>query len=100
MAYVLTTPMRDEIEALPDLLATLEAQTAPPALWLVYDDGSNDGSREWLEEKARTRDWIRIESAPGAGTEYLGAHIARIKRAGSYFDFEVPGDPSRHRSDR
>lgn len=81
-SYVLTTPVRDERAVLPGLLAALEAQQSQPARWVVVDDGSRDGSGEWLGEQARSRPWITVTSGPEAGSEYLGAHVARLKRAG------------------
>lgn len=80
--YVLATPVFNEIEALPGLLECIEAQTLRPTLWVVVDDGSTDGSREWLEEKARSRPWLVVEGSPEPANEYLGAHVARIKRWG------------------
>lgn len=80
--YVLTTPCRDERAGLPEVLAAMEAQEHRPALWLVVDDGSTDGSLQWLQEQAETRDWLEVVRAPEAATEYLGAHVARIKRWG------------------
>ncbi len=80
--YVLATPVRNEREQLPALLATLEAQTVRPSRWVVVDDSSDDGSFEWLEEAAADRLWMEVRRAPEAATEYLGAHVARIKRWG------------------
>jgi hypothetical protein len=80
--YVLTTPALDERDHLPGLLADLEAQSLPPALWLVVDDGSTDGTWEWLEAEAAGRDWMEVRRSPEVGKEYLGGHIARIKRWG------------------
>src|SRR3954471_6336577 len=45
--YVLTTPARNEREGLPALLATMAAQNLLPLVWVIVDDGSDDGSREW-----------------------------------------------------
>jgi len=81
-SYVLTTPALDERDRLPDLLADLEAQTTAPAVWLVVDDGSTDGTWEWLQEQAASRDWMEVRRSPEAATEYLGGHVARIKRWG------------------
>jgi len=81
-AYVLCTPMRDEMEHLPELLASVDAQSVRPALWLVVDDHSEDGSLEWLEEQAAGRPWLQVLSSPEAPDEYLGNHIARIKSCG------------------
>jgi biofilm PGA synthesis N-glycosyltransferase PgaC len=80
--YVLTTPARNEREGLPALLETVAAQSVPPLLWLVVDDGSADGSREWLEAARANHPYLEVASAPEAADEYLGAHVARIKRWG------------------
>lgn len=80
--YVLTTPARNELEGLPALLATLEAQELAPLVWVIVDDGSTDGSREWLERAAESSPFLEVISAPEAADEYLGAHVARIKRWG------------------
>jgi hypothetical protein len=87
--YVLATPVKDELAILPELLADLEAQQARPGLWLVVDDGSSDGSTEWLAARASERDWMELRSAPEAAREYLGGHIARIKRWGLEQAFEL-----------
>src|SRR5690606_33037651 len=79
---VLATPMHNERELLPELLASLRAQTQRPSLWLVVDDHSTDGSREWLEEQTRDLDWVMLATAPEDPEEYLGGHIARIKSWG------------------
>ncbi len=80
--YVLATPVRNDREQLPELLATLEAQTVRPSRWVVVDDSSDDGSLEWLEAAAANRSWMEVRRAPEAASEYLGAHVARIKRWG------------------
>ena len=80
--YVLVTPARDEIEQLPALLAAVEDQEHRPCLWLVVDDGSTDGSVQWLTRAADERPWVHSTSFPEPPTEYLGAHVARVKAQG------------------
>jgi poly-beta-1,6-N-acetyl-D-glucosamine synthase len=80
--YVLATPARNEREGLPALLETVAAQRELPLLWLVVDDGSDDGSRELLEAARAHHPYLEVASAPEAASEYLGAHVARIKRWG------------------
>jgi len=80
--YVLATPARNEREGLPALLETVAAQTLLPLVWVVVDDGSDDGSREWLEAARARYPFLQVESAPEAANEYLGGHIARVKRWG------------------
>lgn len=79
---MLTTPARNERAGLPALVESLAAQHLKPLVWLIVDDGSDDGSREWLEDAARRIDYLEVVSAPEAADEYLGAHVARIKRWG------------------
>jgi poly-beta-1,6-N-acetyl-D-glucosamine synthase len=80
--YVLATPARNEREGLPALLETVSAQSEAPLLWLVVDDGSDDGSREWLEAARARYPYLEVATSPEAADEYLGAHVARIKRWG------------------
>jgi biofilm PGA synthesis N-glycosyltransferase PgaC len=80
--YVLATPVRNELAGLPALVATLSAQHDRPLVWVIVDDGSDDGSREWLEAAAQSSPWLEVVSAPESAHEYLGGHIARIKRWG------------------
>lgn len=77
--YVLATPVQNEIANLPMLLDGIEQQHTRPLVWFVVDDGSTDGSRQWLEDAAKSREWLVVRSAPEKSTEYLGAHVARIK---------------------
>jgi glycosyltransferase involved in cell wall biosynthesis len=44
VSYALVTPARNEADNLRRLAASLEAQTVPPAAWVVVDDGSDDGT--------------------------------------------------------
>jgi poly-beta-1,6-N-acetyl-D-glucosamine synthase len=80
--YVLTTPARNEREGLPALLETVCAQELAPLIWVIVDDGSDDGSRQWLESVRARHPFLEVLSAVEAADEYLGAHIARIKRWG------------------
>lgn len=63
-------------------MESIDRQTVLPALWVVVDDGSEDGSRQWLERASASRPFMLVRPAPERGDEYLGAHVARIKRWG------------------
>lgn len=47
----LITPMKNEIDNLERLIECVEKQTYPIALWMVMNDNSTDGSKEYLEKK-------------------------------------------------
>lgn len=74
--------MRDEIAVLPALIETIEAQTVRPAVWVIVDDGSQDGSGVFLAEAQKTRPWLVVVPSSDAPTEYLGNHVARVIRQG------------------
>ena len=45
----LVTPLRDELENLPKLIKSIESQTVPIYLWVIVQNGSTDGSVEFLK---------------------------------------------------
>lgn len=45
----LVTPVRDELGTLPQLVAAIGAQTLPIDTWVVIENDSSDGSREYLD---------------------------------------------------
>lgn len=45
----LVTPLKNEIGNIPSLMECIQAQTTPITYWIVVENGSNDGSKEFLE---------------------------------------------------
>lgn len=45
----LVTPLKDEIENLPNLISSIENQEAPIYCWIIVENGSTDGSKEYLD---------------------------------------------------
>lgn len=80
-AYAVITPVRDEAENLPRLAASLAAQTVRPRLWVVVDNGSEDGTLELVHALAAEHDWVRVLSIPGAPAAERGAPIVRALHA-------------------
>jgi len=65
--YCLISPCRDEAAYARRTLDTVTAQSVPPALWVIVDDGSTDQTPQILAEYAQRFDYIRIvrrESTP------------------------------------
>jgi poly-beta-1,6-N-acetyl-D-glucosamine synthase len=62
--YALITPARNERDNLERLVPCVVAQTAPPAAWVIVDDGSTDGTDALAAELATRHDWIRLVRAP------------------------------------
>lgn len=58
MAYVMITPVKNEIEHLPYVVVSVLNQTELPALWVIVDGGSDDGSFEYINKYAEMYPWI------------------------------------------
>lgn len=61
---LLVTPARDETAHLKSTIRAVAAQTRPPDLWLIVDDGSTDGTPELLERLASEVPFIELRKAP------------------------------------
>jgi glycosyltransferase involved in cell wall biosynthesis len=67
---LLITPCRDEADHLERTLASVAAQTRPPDLWLIVDDGSTDATPEILSRWAARLPYLeplRARPRPAGG---------------------------------
>ena len=62
--FVVITPARDEEKLLPQLIASMTAQTHLPARWIVIDDGSSDATAAILDAAAAQHPWIEPQHLP------------------------------------
>lgn len=81
-AYAIVTPVRDEAEGLPRLIASVAAQTMLPETWLLVENGSTDESPAIAQRAADVHPWIRVVriESPPAGER--GVPIVRAIHAG------------------
>lgn len=75
MRYCLITPCRDEAAFAARTIASVEAQTARPDLWVLVDDGSSDGTTGMLAAAAARHPWIRVITRTNRGTRVLGSGV-------------------------
>ncbi|HEV7640864.1 MAG TPA: glycosyltransferase family A protein, partial [Gaiellaceae bacterium] len=80
--YAVLTPARDEAADLPRLERCLAAQTVPPALWVVIENGSSDGTDRVASALAAEHDWIHAVSAPPGPARVRGAPVVRALHEG------------------
>ncbi|HZO07635.1 MAG TPA: glycosyltransferase family 2 protein, partial [Solirubrobacterales bacterium] len=73
---LLVSPVRDEASYIDDVVAGVESQTRPPALWVVVDDGSTDGTLEKLEAHAARLPFLKVVSTPPGYTVDSGDRLA------------------------
>lgn len=82
MAVGVITPIYNEAENLPRLLASVRNQSLRPTCWVIVDDGSTDASSALVESAAAETPWIRHRRRTDP-TEYdIGANYARVLAVG------------------
>ena len=80
--YLLISPCRDEAQYLRRTLDSVAAQSVPPALWVVVDDGSIDETPTILEEYARRLPYLRVLRRGDRGCRQVGPGVIEAFYAG------------------
>lgn len=80
--YCLITPCRDEAEYARRTLESVTRQTAPPARWVIVDDGSTDATPQILAEYAERFDYIQIVRREDRGKRSVGPGVVDAFYAG------------------
>jgi biofilm PGA synthesis N-glycosyltransferase PgaC len=73
--YVIISPARDEAAFARRTLESVTKQTVPPALWIIVDDGSTDGTAEILAEYAARFPYIRVHTRRNRGARNVGPGV-------------------------
>jgi len=73
--YCLITPCRDEEKFALATLQSVTAQSIAPALWVIVDDGSSDGTGGILDQHAARFPYIRVLHRGDRGFRQLGAGV-------------------------
>ncbi|MEM1361679.1 MAG: glycosyltransferase [Pseudomonadota bacterium] len=81
-SYVLISPCRNEAEYMRRTLDSVVAQSVPPALWVVVDDGSTDDTSQILAEYCAAHSWIRVVAKPDRGHRAVGPGVIEAFYAG------------------
>ncbi|GAO03332.1 glycosyltransferase family 2 protein [Anaeromyxobacter sp. PSR-1] len=80
--YCVITPCRDEARFARRTLDSVIAQTEPPALWVIVDDGSKDETPAILAEYAARVPWIRVVRRADRGDRKVGGGVIEAFDAG------------------
>jgi poly-beta-1,6-N-acetyl-D-glucosamine synthase len=80
--YLLISPCRDEARYLRRTLDSVAAQSVPPALWVVVDDGSNDETPAILADYARRLPYLRVVRRRDRGGRQVGPGVIEAFYAG------------------
>ncbi len=73
--YCLITPCRDEAAYARRTLDSIVNQTVLPALWVIVDDGSTDGTSEIIREYAEKYSWIKIVTRSNRSERKVGGGV-------------------------
>src|SRR5262249_7736550 len=80
--YVLVSPCRDEAAFMRRTLDSVAAQSVPPALWIVVDDGSTDATPEILADYAAHLPFLRVVRRTDRGGRSVGPGVIEAFYAG------------------
>ena len=80
--YLLITPCRDEAAHARRCIESVLAQSLPPALWLIVDDGSRDETPGILAEYAATTPWMKVVRRDNRGRRAVGPGVVDAFYAG------------------
>jgi glycosyltransferase involved in cell wall biosynthesis len=80
--YLLVSPCRDEAQYIRRTLDSVAAQTVPPTLWVVVDDGSSDETPAILEEYAKRLPYLRVVRRADRGARKVGPGVIEAFYAG------------------
>jgi biofilm PGA synthesis N-glycosyltransferase PgaC len=80
--YVLISPCRDEAQHMRRTLDSVAAQTVPPALWVVVDDGSADDTPAILEDHRARLPYLSVVRRADRGRRSVGPGVIEAFYAG------------------
>lgn len=80
--YAIISPCRDEADHIEACIASIAAQTIPPTLWVIVDDGSTDRTPEILAAAALQHPFIRVVRRENRGQRSVGPGVIEAFYAG------------------
>ncbi len=102
---VIISPCRDEEATLDRTIACMRAQTRPPDLWIIVDDGSLDLTPDNLRKATTEIPWLHVVQRPDRGFRKIGAGVidafyAGLETVNCDYDFLAKVDVDLEFSDR
>lgn len=80
--YAIVTPAHNEAGFLPGTVASITAQTVPPAQWVIIDDRSTDDTWSVIAAAAQRHSFIKPVRVTGAPTRQLGGNVVYLFNLG------------------
>lgn len=82
----LIIPAYNCIRFLPDMMTSVEQQSCPPDELIIVDDGSTDGTSEWLDLYAATHENVSVLHIPNAGPSHA-RNLGMASAHGTWIQF-------------
>lgn len=73
--YLIVSPVKDEECYVERTLQSVTAQTIPPALWVIVDDGSKDSTPDIVRRFAGDHPWMHLVSRENRGDRQPGSAV-------------------------
>jgi glycosyltransferase involved in cell wall biosynthesis len=83
--YVIVSPVRDEQQYIERTIGSVVRQTIKPAVWMIVDDGSRDGTGKIIDDYARKYSWIKAIHRADRGTRVPGTGVIEAFYDGYHF---------------
>jgi len=80
--YVVISPCRNELQYVKKTLDSVIGQSVPPALWVIVDDGSTDGTSDILADYEGRYDFIKVVRREDRGRRAVGPGVIEALYAG------------------
>jgi biofilm PGA synthesis N-glycosyltransferase PgaC len=80
--YAVVTPAHSEAAFLPSVVASMAAQTLPPAKWVIIDDRSTDDTWSVISAAAGEHVFIEPVRVTGSPTRQLGGNVVHLFNLG------------------
>jgi glycosyltransferase involved in cell wall biosynthesis len=80
--YIIITAMRNEIKTIEKSINSVLLQTVLPKIWIILDDGSNDGSSDIVTKYTEAHDWIIRVPIADRGFDFVGQGVADLLNYG------------------
>lgn len=81
-SYAVITPAHNEATFLPDVIASMVAQTIRPVRWIIVDDRSADTTWEVLERETEKYPFITIIRRTGEKERHVGHNVVDVFNEG------------------
>lgn len=87
--YVVISPVKDEAAFIERTICSMIGQTVHPAVWVIVNDGSRDGTEAIIQEYSQNYSWIKLVNRVDKGIRQRGKGVVEA----FYVGYETVTEP-------